>query len=145
VSKVAPLPYDDRTVYSVASFNRGVAQWLGRLPAVWGGGVRVALPRRHADRIRHVHLKDVRAGILARAAGGELDFGAAVAAGVFAPLGSGDVDLRGTLGALRDAGYDGWLVVEQDRVIGAADRPSAPRDDAARSFSYLKDALGGTA
>jgi hypothetical protein len=25
MSKVAPLPYDDRTVYSVASFNQGVA------------------------------------------------------------------------------------------------------------------------
>jgi exodeoxyribonuclease VII large subunit len=38
MSKVAPLPYDDRTVYSVASFNRGVAQWLGRLPTVWVEG-----------------------------------------------------------------------------------------------------------
>jgi exodeoxyribonuclease VII large subunit len=38
MSKVAPLPYDDRTVYSVASFNDGVAQWLGRLPTVWVEG-----------------------------------------------------------------------------------------------------------
>jgi exodeoxyribonuclease VII large subunit len=38
MSKVAPLPYDDRTVYSVASFNRGVAQWLERLPTVWVEG-----------------------------------------------------------------------------------------------------------
>jgi len=38
VSKVEPLPYDDRTVYSVAAFNRGVAQWLGRLPTVWVEG-----------------------------------------------------------------------------------------------------------
>jgi len=111
--------------------------------AVYGGGDPVALARRHAARIRHVHLKDVREKVLARAAGGELDFAAAVAAGVFAPLGAGDVDLRRTLGVLRDTGYDGWLVVEQDRVIGAADRPSAPRDDAARSFAYLQDALGG--
>jgi exodeoxyribonuclease VII large subunit len=38
VSKVAPLPYDDRTVYSVASFNRGVGSWLSRLPTVWVEG-----------------------------------------------------------------------------------------------------------
>lgn len=38
MSKVEPLPYDDRTVYSVAAFNRGVAQWLGRLPTVWVEG-----------------------------------------------------------------------------------------------------------
>ena len=47
MSKVAPLPYDDRTVYSVASFNRGVAQWLGRLPTVWVEGEITEL-RRHA-------------------------------------------------------------------------------------------------
>jgi exodeoxyribonuclease VII large subunit len=46
VSKVEPLPYDDRTVYSVAAFNRGVAQWLGRLPTVWVEGEVTEL-RRH--------------------------------------------------------------------------------------------------
>ena len=46
MSKVAPLPYDDRTVYSVAAFNRGVAQWLGRLPTVWVEGEVTEL-RRH--------------------------------------------------------------------------------------------------
>ena len=46
MSKVEPLPYDDRTVYSVASFNRGVAQWLGRLPTVWVEGEITEL-RRH--------------------------------------------------------------------------------------------------
>jgi exodeoxyribonuclease VII large subunit len=46
VSKVAPLPYDDRTVFSVASFNRGVATWLGRLPTVWVEGEVTEL-RRH--------------------------------------------------------------------------------------------------
>jgi exodeoxyribonuclease VII large subunit len=46
VSKVEPLPYDDRTVYSVAAFNKGVAQWLGRLPTVWVEGEITEL-RRH--------------------------------------------------------------------------------------------------
>jgi len=44
--KVEALPYDDKTVYSVASFNRGVAQWLGRLPTVWIEGEVTEL-RRH--------------------------------------------------------------------------------------------------
>ena len=44
--KVEALPYDDRTVYSVAAFNRGVAQWLGRLPTVWVEGEVTEL-RRH--------------------------------------------------------------------------------------------------
>ena len=47
MSRVEPLPYDDRTVYSVGAFNRGVAQWLGRLPTVWVEGEVTEL-RRHA-------------------------------------------------------------------------------------------------
>jgi exodeoxyribonuclease VII large subunit len=46
VAKVEALPYDDRTVYSVAAFNRGVAQWLGRLPTIWIEGEVTEL-RRH--------------------------------------------------------------------------------------------------
>ena len=44
--KVEPLPYEDRKVYSVAAFNSGVAQWLGRLPTVWVEGEVTEL-RRH--------------------------------------------------------------------------------------------------
>jgi exodeoxyribonuclease VII large subunit len=46
VAKVEALPYDDRTVYSVAAFNRGIGQWLGRLPTVWVEGEVTEL-RRH--------------------------------------------------------------------------------------------------
>jgi exodeoxyribonuclease VII large subunit len=45
VGKVAPLPYDDRTVYSVSSFNRGVAQWLTKLPTLWVEGEVTELKR----------------------------------------------------------------------------------------------------
>ena len=47
MSKVEPLSYEDKTVYSVGAFNRGVAQWLGRLPTVWVEGEVTEL-RRHA-------------------------------------------------------------------------------------------------
>ena len=46
MGKVEALPYDDRTVYSVAAFNRGVAQWLTRLPTLWVEGEVTEL-RRH--------------------------------------------------------------------------------------------------
>ncbi len=46
MAKVEALPYEDRTVYSVAAFNRGVAQWLGRLPSLWVEGEVTEL-RRH--------------------------------------------------------------------------------------------------
>jgi exodeoxyribonuclease VII large subunit len=38
VAKVEPIEYGDRKVYSVAAFNRGVADWLSRLPTVWVEG-----------------------------------------------------------------------------------------------------------
>jgi len=47
MNKVESLGYEDRTVYSVGAFNRGVAQWLTRLPTVWVEGEVTEL-RRHA-------------------------------------------------------------------------------------------------
>jgi exodeoxyribonuclease VII large subunit len=44
--KVEAVEYGDRKVYSVASFNRGVASWLARLPTVWVEGEVTEL-RRH--------------------------------------------------------------------------------------------------
>jgi exodeoxyribonuclease VII large subunit len=45
--KVEALQYGDRKVYSVAAFNRGVADWIARLPSVWVEGEVTEL-RRHA-------------------------------------------------------------------------------------------------
>ena len=36
--KVEAIEYGDRKVYTVASFNRGVADWLSRLPTIWVEG-----------------------------------------------------------------------------------------------------------
>ena len=44
--KVEALEYGDRKVYTVASFNKGVASWLTRLPTVWIEGEVTEL-RRH--------------------------------------------------------------------------------------------------
>ena len=44
--KIEPLHYGDRKVYTVAGFNRGVADWLARLPTLWIEGEVTEL-RRH--------------------------------------------------------------------------------------------------
>ena len=44
--KVEALEYGDRKVYTVAAFNRGVADWVARLPTVWIEGEVTEL-RRH--------------------------------------------------------------------------------------------------
>lgn len=45
--KVEAIQYGDKKVYSVGAFNRGVADWLTRLPTVWVEGEVTEL-RRHA-------------------------------------------------------------------------------------------------
>ena len=93
-----------------------------------------ALLERYADRVRHVHLKDVRRDVLSRALGEGLRFEQAVAAGTFCPLGQGSVDLAGFLARLREINYNGWATFEQDRL--AAEYASA-RADAEQSLAHL--------
>ena len=39
--KVEALDYGERKVYSVSSFNRGIADWLSRLPTIWVDGTKL--------------------------------------------------------------------------------------------------------
>lgn len=102
--------------------------------AAFGGGDPVSLASRWRDRIRHVHLKDCDPAIRARAAAEEWDYQQAVRHGVFCELGKGAVDFAAVLGRLRDGGYDGWLVVEQDVLPSTG----TPMESAARNREYLR-------
>ena len=80
-----------------------------------GGGEPARAIRRHGSLVRHVHLKDVDASVLARLRSGEIDgFGAAVRERIFTELGNGALALHGVLAALNAVDFDGWLMVEQD-------------------------------
>ncbi|TMF55033.1 MAG: TIM barrel protein [Chloroflexi bacterium] len=106
----------------------------------YGGGDPVEIARTHARRVRHVHLKDLRREVRADVLARHLGFRDAVSLGVFAPLGDGSLDLRGALGTLREAGYGGWLIVEQDVRLGVSPI-AAPLRDAKRSRAYLTEVL----
>ncbi len=106
----------------------------------YGGGDPAEIARTYAARVRHVHLKDVDREVQAAAIARRLEFRGAVGAGVFVPLGVGALDLRGTLDALRDARYAGWLIVEQDVRLGVTPRAS-PKRDAERSRAFLREVL----
>jgi exodeoxyribonuclease VII large subunit len=56
--KVEAIDYGDRRVYSVASFNQGVATWLSRLPTVWVEGEVTELRRQQAWASVFFTLKD---------------------------------------------------------------------------------------
>jgi exodeoxyribonuclease VII large subunit len=66
--KVEPIVYGDRKVYSVAGFNRGVAQWLTRLPTIWVEGELTELRRQAAWQTVFFTLKDPESGTCLAAA-----------------------------------------------------------------------------
>ncbi len=109
---------------------------------VWGGADPLDVVRRHGARVRHVHAKDVRADVLARARRAGLDFPTAVGAGLFAPLGAGLVDFPRLLDDLVRQGYRGWLVVEQDLRIRSERSGLAPLRLARTSRAFLEQRLG---
>lgn len=71
--------------------------------------------RRHAGRVAHVHLKDVRPEVVQRVRAEGLSFAAAVRAGVFTVPGDGGLDFEPLLAVLAAHGYRGWLVVEAEQ------------------------------
>ena len=79
------------------------------------GGDPLRALTRHASRIVHVHCKDVRREPLAKARKSDLSFLDSVLADVFAVPGDGSIEFEPILGALANAGYRGWLVVEADQ------------------------------
>jgi inosose dehydratase len=83
--------------------------------SAFAGGDPVALATRHLARINHVHCKDVRPAILARARAGDMSFMDAVLAGIFTVPGDGGIDYATILKRLHDHGYEGWLVVEAEQ------------------------------
>lgn len=103
------------------------------------GGVDPAdFARRHGERVVHVHLKDVDDVVAARLRGGELSLVQAVRAGLFRPLGDGDIRVDEVLEGLD--GYEGWLVLEQDTALTGEEPPvgSGPVRDVRRSIEYLQ-------
>src|SRR3954453_3927169 len=59
---VEALVYGDRKVYPVAAFNRGIAEWLQRLPTVWVEGEVTELRRQARWQTVFFTLKDPETG-----------------------------------------------------------------------------------
>jgi inosose dehydratase len=104
-----------------------------------GGGDPVAVAVAHPGRIGHVHLKDVRVELARRVQRAELTYTDAVSAGMYVPLGTGDVDIAAIVGALEAAGYAGWYVLEQDTVLsGPPDETGVdPASDVRASLAHI--------
>lgn len=101
----------------------------------YAGGDALACIAEYGSRIRHLHLKDCHPDI-ARACRAEgKTYFQAVEAGVFCPLGEGEVNFAGVMQALAHLGYEGWAVVEQDILT---EDDSAPLRYARANRDYLR-------
>jgi inosose dehydratase len=106
-----------------------------------GGTDPARLAARAASRIGHVHLKDVTASLAWQVTSGELGYTDAVRAGLYRPLGQGDADVAGVVTALRQVGYAGWYVLEQDTILTAPPTGEGPAAAVLESLRYLRSLL----
>ncbi len=105
-----------------------------------GGVDQLEFAREQADRIRHVHLKDIDASKAAMLARRELSHLEAASEDAFLPLGQGDVPVAAVIETLTDAGYDGWMVLEQDTSLSDPDLPpgQGPANDVRLSLEFIR-------
>lgn len=104
-----------------------------------GGADPGAIARDASGRVGHVHLKDVDRRLAERVESGELSYAEGVRAGLYRPLGQGDLDIKAVFARLEDAGYRGWYVLEQDTALTAEPEPAhGPVAAARQSIEYFR-------
>jgi inosose dehydratase len=87
------------------------------------GGDPSEFMRRHASRIPYLHLKSVDPRMTKKVTDEQIPFAAAVAMGIFCEPDRGLVDFPALLAVLKEVGYEGWGMVEQDMFPVAPDIP----------------------
>ena len=98
----------------------------------------VAQVKKHADRIKHVHLKDIRTEVVARVLTEHLSFLEGVRQGAFTIPGDGCVDFDSIFKVLAENGYEGYMVVEAEQDPAKAN----PLEYAIRARKFIRDHAG---
>lgn len=98
----------------------------------------VAAAKEFADRIGHVHLKDIRQDKMEQAYREGFYFRKAVLEGCFTVPGDGCIDFRGVFDALQSSGYEGWMIVEAEQDPAKAN----PFEYALRARDYIRETAG---
>src|SRR5215472_660852 len=95
--------------------------------------------RRYGERIRYMHIKDLRAGVIEERRGQRT--GVQVVSGterlpIFCELGRGIIDYAPIMDALQDVSYNSWITVEIDVSL------TTPKESLAICRDYLLNKLG---
>ncbi|WP_394277442.1 sugar phosphate isomerase/epimerase family protein [Luteococcus sp.] len=104
-----------------------------------GGCDVVELVRKYADRVDIVHAKDIRKELTDKLLPGEITWSEGIKAGMFTPIGQGDIDFSSIVKTLHEAGFDGYYVLEQDIMIDEEPPAGAgPVENAKASLQALQ-------
>lgn len=107
-----------------------------------GGADPVALVDTYPSRIDIVHAKDVRKDLTDKLLSGELTWSQGIKAGMFTPIGEGDIDFAAIVKRLSAVKFDGYYVLEQDIMLEDEPAPGCgPIHNARKSLEALR-ALG---
>ena len=107
--------------------------------SAFGGGDPLALLREAGELVNHVHFKDVDLELLARLHEEGKGLEEAWTAGVFCELGTGGAHVDECLEQLLSVGYEGWIVVEQDRVLAPGESFDRVLESAERNRAWLRE------
>jgi inosose dehydratase len=89
---------------------------------------------RFKDRIWYIHLKDCSQEVARESREGNWDYFQSLRYGIFCELGHGCVQFPKVLRWLKDTGYEGFVLVEQDVLPGMG----TPKESALRNRQYLR-------
>src|ERR1700722_7104931 len=98
----------------------------------YGGGDTLRALKNYGNRVGYVHIKDVDGQVLQKSRESGWSFAQALKSYIFAPLGEGIARVPDVIDSLRQAGYNGWLVIEQDTT------PDNPTEIATKNRLYLE-------
>lgn len=98
----------------------------------------LAVLKKYVDRIKHVHLKDIRPAVVEQVKKENLSFLQGVRKGAFTVPGDGSIDFKPVFEILSEAGYEGWLLVEAEQDPAVAD----PFEYAVKARQYIKETAG---
>ncbi|KLN64974.1 myo-inosose-2 dehydratase [Vibrio sp. VPAP30] len=106
----------------------------------FAGGDNLEFIKLYGDRIRHIHLKNIRQDVMEYCLANKLSFKESILQGVFTVPGdpAGCIDFEAIFQALADKNYAGWLIVEAEQDPAKA----TPLLYAQMARKYLKEITG---
>lgn len=98
----------------------------------------IGVLKKYANRVKHVHLKDIRPEVIDKVKKENLSFLEGVRLGTFTVPGDGAIDFGPIFDILADSGYEGYVLVEAEQDPAKAN----PFEYALKARAYIREKSG---